>query len=259
MLVVELADVESWTPNFASSGQANPKWTRVRASGTEICDTLEGVEWLDNPVQVTLCDACGTPECASGGYTHISRVGPDLLWTAPQLDSDDAFEVDRRRTSFPVAHRGGLLIPEVEWRRWQKAVDTLPSTTTFPHANRRAIADAWRMGVVGRLRAGSVSDISSCLREYALASDSMELADAVATVRRLVEWALRSPEAPAQGQLVRASDFGTRVEVIYTDGKHEEDWPAFGHVGSRLAFALGREHVFVPADLADRRPYRMAD
>jgi len=78
---------ETWSPDFSSSELTNPTWTRLRLDRTELCNSLEFVDWINNPVQVQICDACGTVGCASGGYIHLSTIGEFVIWTRPQLSN----------------------------------------------------------------------------------------------------------------------------------------------------------------------------
>src|SRR5258708_21087094 len=84
MVFCDQPTLEKWSPDFSTSGLSNPLWTRVKYSGVELCNSLEWADWTVNPVQVQICDACGTLGCASGGYVHVSTLQDVVLWTGPQ-------------------------------------------------------------------------------------------------------------------------------------------------------------------------------
>ena len=88
MLLYDKPSLEKWSPDFSSSGQSSPVWTRLKYGQVELCNSLEWTDWTPNPVQVQICDACGTPGCASGGYVHISVLNDLVLWTVPQPSGD---------------------------------------------------------------------------------------------------------------------------------------------------------------------------
>src|SRR5688572_22598831 len=81
MIACEDAVLETWRPDFSSSSQRDPTWTRATCFGAVLCNSLEWPEWLENPVQVCLWEACGHAGCESGGYVHVSRLGSHMLWT----------------------------------------------------------------------------------------------------------------------------------------------------------------------------------
>jgi len=83
MVLCDQPIIEKWSPDFSTSGVPDPHWTRLRHGQTVLCNSLEWIEWSGNPVQVELCDACGTVGCASGGYVHVSAFGNVVLWTMP--------------------------------------------------------------------------------------------------------------------------------------------------------------------------------
>lgn len=92
MLVCENADFDPWRPNFSSSEQPSPFWTKLICGGEQLANGLEDVDWFDEPaVQVELCESCGFGGCSSGGYVHVSRIGRHVLWTAPHVDLDNPF------------------------------------------------------------------------------------------------------------------------------------------------------------------------
>lgn len=77
MLVCEEPELVRWQPNFSSSVQASPLWTRLVCDGLEICNTMEGSHWADpRLVQVIVCEECGHPGCATA---DIYSSAPLLL------------------------------------------------------------------------------------------------------------------------------------------------------------------------------------
>ena len=137
------ADVslETWTPNFSTSGQPDPRWTRARWAGVELCNSLEWAEWAENPVQVILCEACGYAGCASGGYVHVSQLDGRVLWTAPQIDTSDEWSVAQHAAAAAVRRLGAVAFPAATWEQWKMLARDLPAVAALPAANGRALAD----------------------------------------------------------------------------------------------------------------------
>jgi hypothetical protein len=135
MFVCAEPRLETWSPDFSSSGQADPIWARLRCGGVELCNSLGWVDWLENPVQVQLCESCGTPFCADGGFVHISRLGDLILWTAPQDSPDPAAPHEALKTL------GAIAFPAAVWQ----TLGALPADR-YPPANHRAVAEAWTLG-----------------------------------------------------------------------------------------------------------------
>src|SRR5690242_359655 len=86
MLLCDAPEFERWMPDFSTSGQRSPEWTRVTCGGEQITNALEWIDWDERPVQVVLCEQCGVSGCAVGGRAHVSRAGDHVLWTAPEID-----------------------------------------------------------------------------------------------------------------------------------------------------------------------------
>lgn len=246
MIACDDAVLEQWHPDFSSSSQRNPSWTRATCSGVLLCNSLEWVRWLDNPVQVVLCDACGYDGCASGGYIHISRLGNHLLWTRPQINESDAWERDQYQAAWPLRRFGAVILTLATWTQWREFVPDLPEPNELPLATGREMLDAWLLGARGQRRVASSSELISALRGQVLASDSFAADVAINRVESVLAELSGLEARSAPGRLARATDVGAQVEVLYFDGPAEEDWAALALIGSRVIPAFSREWVFVP-------------
>lgn len=249
MIRITDTQFETWKPDFSSSGQDDPTWTRAFDGDVLFCNSLEGVEWDDRPVQVVICGSCGTPACASGHYVHISRLGSHVvLWTPPQIDSPDAFERDQYTTLGHVERHGSVVFSFDEWTRWHDRIGAVPTPEKFPPANGRTLADAWRLTVSGPLRVDDLSDLPSRLEEHAMASDTMEVEEAISRVKSLCAWLSEAWEREVRERIHTVSELGVSIETLYTDGSRDWDWPAFAVLDSRSVPAFGKDYVFVPEE-----------
>jgi len=243
MKVCSDISLETWRPEFSSSGQANPTWTRIRCLGNELCNSLEWAEWAENPVQVVLCDACGSVGCASGGYTHVSQLDDFILWTTPQIAASDDWTTSRYAPASALAQLGAIAIAKSTWELWKVRVSQLPDVSVFSKANGAALADAWRLGP-GRPR--SIEDLVPMLRARLLGCDTMEPREAIDRVQRWIERLAADAATPVAGVLRPPQEVGAQIEILYFDGPTEQDWPALAIRGSADFLLLDREHAYVP-------------
>jgi hypothetical protein len=135
----------SWRPDLASSGQRGPSWTKLVCGGVVLCNSLEWVDWLEDPVQVRICEACGFPGCERGGYVRITRLGPHLLWTQPRVDMDDEWERSEFQLLRVLQQAGAVLIHARAWDRWRTRFVDLPEPASFAPTSRWDLAQAWLM------------------------------------------------------------------------------------------------------------------
>jgi len=235
--------LETWTPDFSSSDQENPTWTRARGLGVELCNSLERTEWMQNPVQVIRCEACDYTDCASGGYVHLSRLGDFVLWTTPQIDAGGDRAARQYAPASVVKRLGAAAIPESAWEEWRAWVPQLPAVSTFSSANGAALADAWSLGPG---RPGSISEIVPMLRARLLACDTMEPDEAIDRVQRWIERLSDDAAIPVAGALRAPEAIGAQIETLYFDGSSEHDWSALAIRGGADFLLLDREHAFIP-------------
>lgn len=239
MFVCDQLQTDVWQPNFRTSEQDNPTWTRVTVGHHQIANALEWIEWTRNPVQVILCDGCGSEGCASGGYVHVSRLGRYVLWSAPQFDDDSEEPAEVREILYYMRTLGALAIPLDTWNAWSaERRFNMPHAGRLPPANHTAVADAWILGP-GR----SPDAIVSRLNEQLLGCDTLANDDAISLVERVTASLLAKAHSPFEEPLVSPAEVGARLETLYFDGPSELDWPAFAFAGTNLYLALDRQHL----------------
>jgi len=241
MLVCDKWTIETWQPDFSSSGLASPTWTRVRSNGVELCNSLEWIEWRDNPVQVQTCDACGTTGCASGGYVHLSVIQDLVLWTTPQIKVNEVGSPGYFSATAP-ARFGALEFPRDTWESFRTAANQIPEIGTFEHANRRAIIDAW---VQGPGRPKALDRLLPMLRARLLAVDTLEIADALHWIEYWLRWFEEDTDNPVKGTLVSQVP-EMPIETLYFDGPRDEDWPALAKHRDIYVPVLDPDHIFIP-------------
>jgi hypothetical protein len=221
------AELNDWSPDFSSAGLRNPTWTRVSYDGVLMCNSLEWTDWLQNPVQVVLCDACGSAGCATGGYVHVSRFGDHLLWTRPQIDASDSWQREQYQAAFPLRRFGAVAIPRDTWSSWRARVPGLPTPEEFAVASGRHVLDAWLSGNRGEQDCSSADELIPRLRKRLIASDSFDVPLTLGYVEQVLHQLENLGQNAAASRMVHATTLGARVEVLYFDGPSDEDWPAF--------------------------------
>lgn len=243
MIYCENYRLEKWNPDFSSSGQSSPEWIRVKCSDIAICNSLDWLDWEDNPLQVEICDACGTPGCASGGYVHLSRLGEYILWTKPHVDESDEWEKTQYETAFALRKAGSVVIPVAVLEQWQREAQRGPFSPWYPRTTRADLAAAWFMEKYPYHKITSIHDVIPFLRKELLGADTLDMTTALNRMEKLIEWFAREPGQELRGRL-RVFWPGLAAETLYFDGPAEKDWPAFAILGNDVFPAFGKNWVY---------------
>jgi hypothetical protein len=218
VLVCDAPEIEHWTPDFSSSGQASPEWTRVSCAGEQVANALEWIEWDERPVQLVLCEQCGVTGCAIGGHAHVSRAGADVVLSAPRLpDRDPEWEAERYAASRAVERHGAVVVPAAVWSAWPG----VPAIGTLPATRRGDLVVAWRAAAPPR--------------PDAIASDIGEVEEALAAVDAVERWFDADPDASV-GELVPVGDGGV---TIFYDGLRFTEWTPAVRVGDEVLPVFG--------------------
>lgn len=210
MLLCDAPEFERWTPDFSSSGQASPEWTRVRCGGEQITNALEWIDWDEHPVQLVLCEQCGVTGCAIGGHAHVSRAGGQAVLSEPRLpDRDPEWEAERYAASTAIGRHGAVVVPTAVWSAWPDA----PALGALPPTRRCDLLAAWRA--------------TAPPRADAIATDLGALEDALAALDAVEAWFADEPEA-AVGALVPV---GEDAVTIFYDSPRFTEWTAVTRAG----------------------------
>jgi hypothetical protein len=238
-----------WKPDFSSSGLVSPRWTKLVFDGFELCNGAESVDWLENPVQVILCEACGLSDCEVGGYVQISRLGEHILWTVPHTDPDDDFESHQYQCLPALVRLGTLLISTETWSRWCRKVRKLPVPDELPATRRTDLAAAWMREAPWSIRPLAPLDAYARLERFLLASDHGERDEALQRIESLVAWINEDPEASVPGRIVPAERVIGERETWFFDTQPLDEWTAIVHTDSGLTLSFGDSWALLPSPL----------
>ena len=249
MISADQAQLAQWTPDFSSSGQLSPTWTRATLDGQELTNSLEYVDWLEgNPVQVILCEDCGFSQCASGGYLNVSRLGDVVLWSSPQVDLDDKWEASEYAPSHALRRLGAVVVTDATWSRWGETVAEGLPEPQWPQATRRELLDAWLLELRGRSRVEGPSEVVPMLRKGLLAADSTTADAAIGRVAQALDWLQAEPHSVLTGSLVALPVDDMTIESLYFDGPGHEDWPCLATLLDGQTLAFGKRWAYLPGD-----------
>jgi hypothetical protein len=130
MWIVSKLIIRSRSYSFASSGQPPHDDLALIADEQELVNMLRLVEWGEDPVQVAVCDACGTVGCASGNYVAVRRLD-DFVVMAPATrayaPTADEFEKAQYVEPWFIRKRGVPLVPTAHWEHLRDEGAPLPA------------------------------------------------------------------------------------------------------------------------------------
>jgi hypothetical protein len=243
MLLCDRTSIEKWSPDFSTSELSNPVWTRVKYVQTVLCNSPEWTPWSANPVQVEICDACGSVGCASGGYVHVSALGDVVLWTLPgHLTAIDAEEPG----PFPataIEKFGSVAFPVGVWEAFRTAAVEVPKIESLNRADGRALHDAW---AVGQTLPKALDQLMPLLRACLLGADTLEVAEAIHWIEHWLRWFDERARTEVQGVLTSPEIADATIEKLYFDCPRMADWAGLARVGDAFVPALGPSCIFIP-------------
>lgn len=259
--------VDGWKADMTSSDGGTPRATRLRLERPGLLkrpivliNMIEWVEWNENPVQVIICDQCGTVGCAIGGYATVATTPTGVLFAPPNpidyLDDDDDDDQDSAEEEYgDYAHRkvGPFLVRAPEWDRWRSIrrgplKRLLPAIERLPRMRRSDLQLAWTADTNGLAADESSAGLVEHVRDSLLTADTLAAADAIEILEKLVSWIDAAPLMETHGDIVLAPP-GTTFENFYLDGPSTITWPAVARLlDGHATFGFTNGFVYIPAD-----------
>ena len=248
MLLAHQSDIcfVPWQPDLSSANLPSPAWTKMILGDYVICNSIEWASWDKNPVQVLICEDCGTSGCESGGYVEISRIGDHLLWTEPIFGVSDEQRRTQQGTLRAVSRHGALSFTIKDWERWRQVHPTLPAAETIPLTTRRQLAAAWLSTLKGLPKIKNMEDLPILMGDAVVNPLPQSTIDFSAMLRSLVLWVSDEPEAAVTGMLSSAECASATVLSAYYEGTYQP-WLGLALLGTRATMAFGAKHVLLPA------------
>jgi hypothetical protein len=238
MIICTQPKFDTWMPALAAAGVPALPWTRLLYERVELCNALEWAKWLGNPVQVQLCDACGTIGCGSGGYIHLTKVSDTVLWTRPQIDS-----ATEQFPATALERLGAVGFSAVTWNAIIERSANVPELSLLEIANGHALQDAWS-SAVRRFKADP--SLAATLRRELLAADTLEADAAIEKIEQWSAWFAERNNVAVDGRVVRIAESNARVEKVYFDGPASGDWEALAEWDGSYYPLLDPSQFFVP-------------
>lgn len=246
MIRIREFTISRWRPDSSSSGVALGTWWAVRFDGYELTNTAAEVDWESCPTQLIICESCGTIGCANGGYGKISRLGRDILLTAPEIDPTKDLEALQFRPLPAIEESGGLVVSREVWDDLRNRLPAVPDSGAFPKATYREISQAWLMSAPSHRRALSLGDLKCAMSDDLLAADNLSRQEALAELEAVVAWLERSADQVVRERIADVSD-DLRIERFYFDGPVEQDWYALAQVAGQTMPAFSADLFLCPS------------
>ncbi|MBV9123737.1 MAG: hypothetical protein JO112_10305 [Planctomycetes bacterium] len=231
--------LEPWFPP-PQGDLPRPRWTQLLINGGVVCNSLEGVDWARQPVELLLCEGCWMVGCNMGNLTRIVALEEQLVWMRPDWEAIDPVVRDFIRPGHLLPE--AVLLPRAVWDRLCREIPSLPAFEAWPRAARQELASLWLMEMPEAVRTADLAELQRRLR-LVVAADPASLEEAVEAVRELIRWVAERLASPVAGRIVRTGGEVEPVNILYFDEPGFPEWPAYV-AGPGHAFAFGREWVF---------------
>lgn len=128
-------------PDFSRSGRNFSPVTAIEADGVRLINALEQIRVERETTQVEVCESCGIPHCAPGGWVSLRRIGDRAIWIPAyeRMESNGWTESEYRPPSF-FWTRGIPLFSAESWERLCSFQKEIPAVHALEWINSRETA-----------------------------------------------------------------------------------------------------------------------
>ncbi len=217
--------------------QGRTKWTQLCYQEKVLCNSLEWVDPIINPVQVMLCETCGIEGCSSHGYVHISRMDDYVVWSPPRWDETIDLSGDSRL--YRLDEMGSLLFPAAEWGH-KVGSDSID----YPATTRRDLFISWLLDLYRQGSFDRWQDILLKLRQRSVRGSGLDHRAISSHLQQVISWFELAPDETLNGKLVLVDSLPAQVETIYLNDPPQE-WYPFAIAGGQVFPAFGKEWLYL--------------
>ncbi len=237
MWSVEAEDIEvsAVELDFSSSDQGRRSATAVSAAGTRLFNAIEFVEFEPSATQVEVCDKCGVPHCAPGGWVAIRRIGESVVWI-PARDRMETGDWEMSEYGPPafLQRKGALVLSAPAWDRIRVLHSVLPDAHALEPINSRDAARLCQWSAPGHVL-GKFPDAPRTRRERLIAVTDGDLAAEADCLDRCLQDHFESRQAM---ELAPQSLSTAQVE-FWLDLPGIPGWKGFGRLDDQTCYLIG--------------------
>jgi hypothetical protein len=236
MWSVEAIDIEASTVelDFSSSGQGRRASTAVSAAGIRLFNAIELVDVDPSATQVEVCECCGVPQCAPGGWVAFRRIGERVVWV-PAWDEMENGRWAMSEYSPPafLQSRGAPVFSAPAWDRLRALQSGLPDAHALPQINSREAARLCQWAAPGRVL-GTFPDVPRTRRDLLVAVSDGD----VGTEAECVDQCLRDHYEAKHAMELVPHDAPVAPIEFWLDLPGTPSWKRFGHLDGQTCFLI---------------------
>ena len=220
--------------DFSSSGQGRLPATAIDADGVRLVNALEFVDVDSSATQVEICDCCGSPHCAPGGWVAFRRIGARVIWIPAWHEMEKgSWELSEYGPPSFLNRRGAPVFNPEAWNHLRTICADLPPAVALPELNSREVARLWQCSAPGRVL-GEFPSEPRLHRSSVIAVTEGDLAAEADAVDRCL-----SQSYAAQRRVEEVpSSIPARPIEFWLDLPGTPAWRRFAHVRDRVGFLL---------------------
>jgi hypothetical protein len=228
--------LEKWTAP-PQEDLPRPRWTKLLVDGVLLSNAVEYANWKSNPAYPMVCEACWMAECAYHEMRRIARLGSQVLILSPQ--DRELGDLKEEFNPSPMTGPSAFLMPARMWHELAWWFSSMPPFDKLSPVDEYDLIGLWYATIPEPIRPRELPLLPEHLERLCLASDPLNLDEAISKVRALVaKWQQQSSSA-VDGDLTPLCDARDPVTSFYFDGPPFHEWPAF--VADSMRLVIGGE------------------
>jgi hypothetical protein len=141
MWCIDQITFQARTLDFGPSGLGQHPTTAVVGDGVELVNALNLLDLTDEPIQMIVCDCCGTPGCNSGSRVAYRRL-EDALLVIPAFEAMSRGTWEQTEYAPPhfIDRMGAPLVRGQALESLKERVPGLADPARWPQVSRRELA-----------------------------------------------------------------------------------------------------------------------
>lgn len=218
------------------------EWVGLKHGEIDLTNNISAADWHTQPAAPWACWHCGQAWCCQHRLSRIVRTTDQMLWMAPYFSTYQYMPYRDIRKEQLFNH--SLIIKRADWESVRNTVSLLPPFESFEQIIDHDVCHLWLQERPAYAVEPAWDSLSKHLRNNFIASDPLDLSDAVQIIESQLQ-CLQRPPKHLTGTFRSIGDDASQYNTLYLDDPGGSEFVVFMTISPSFPLVSSQKYFCV--------------